>query len=91
MQQVQLVGITPQQLQDAILQGVKTEFEDLKKSFQPKSPETYLTRKQVCELLHVDQSTLHNWKVKGTLSPIGIGGRVLYKRSDIEQRLIELK
>lgn len=91
MQQIQLVGITPQQLETAILQGVKSQFDDLKKEFQPKTPETYLTRKQVAEMLQVDLSSLHNWKHKGILVPVGIGGRVLYKRSDIEAKLIELK
>lgn len=91
MKQVQLIGISAEQLQDAILQGVKSQIDDLKKQFKPKEPETYLSRKQVAEMLQVDYSTLHNWKHKGTLIPIGIGGRVLYKRSDIEANLIELK
>lgn len=88
--QVQLIGITPDQLQNAILQGVKNQIDELKKEFQPKKPETYLTRKETAELLKVDYSTLHNWKHKGKLNPVAIGGRVLYKRSDIEKALIQL-
>ena len=90
MKQIQLVGITPDQLQNAIVDGVNKHLQDFKQHFQPKEPETYLTRKQVCELLHVDQSTLFNWKNRGKLIPIGIGGRVLYKRSDIDNALVQL-
>lgn len=91
MQQIQLVGITPQQLENAILQGVKSQIDDLKKLYQPKTPETYLTRKETADLLKVDLSTLFNWAKKSVLTPVGLGGRVLYKRSDIEAKLIELK
>lgn len=90
MQTVQLISITPEQLQNAILQGVKSQIEDLKKTFQPKEPEIYLTRKEVSELLKVDYSTLHNWKHKGKLCPLAIGGRVLYKRTDIDNALVQL-
>ena len=90
MEQVQLIGISVEQLQNKILDGVKNQIDKLKKDFQPKEPQTYLTRKEVAELLKVDYSTLHNWKHKGTLTPVGIGGRVLYRRSDIDAKLIEL-
>lgn len=90
MKTVQTIEITSQQLQESILQGIKFQIEELKKHFQPKEPEKYLSRKQVCEMLQVDMSTLHNWKHKGILVPLGIGGRVIYRRSDIEAKLIEL-
>ena len=88
--QIQLIGITPEQLQSAIIEGVNNRLNDFEQHFEPKTPETYLTRKETAELLKVDLSSLHNWKHKGKLNPVAIGGRVLYKRSDIEKALIQL-
>jgi len=91
MRQIQFIGISPEENNAKIFDYFNKKIEELKQTFQPKEPEIYLTRKQVSEMLQVDYSTLYNWKHKGTLTPLGIGGRVLYKRSDIEAKLIELK
>ena len=90
MKTIQFISVTPDQLQNAIVEGVNKHLQDFKKNFEPKTPESYLTRKETAELLKVDYSTLHNWKHKGKLTPVGIGGRVLYKRSDIEAALVQL-
>ncbi|MDN3665322.1 hypothetical protein QWY92_07835 [Algibacter miyuki] len=37
MPQVQFIQVTPEQLQTAIIKGVKTQLEDLKNTFNPKS------------------------------------------------------
>lgn len=87
---IQFISVTPEQLKHSILKGVDERLQNLEKHFQPKEPEAYLTRKEVCELLKVDLSTLHNWKHKGKLNPVAIGGRVLYKRSDIDKALVQL-
>lgn len=49
-----------------------------------------LTREETAKFFHVDLSTLHNWKKKGVLLPVGIGGRVYYRMSDIEQALVQI-
>ena len=90
MNQIQLVGISPQQLQDAISEDVKRQLEELKKSFEPKTPTEYLTRSEVAELLKVDLSTIHNWRKSGRLKAYGKGGKVFFKRSEIENSLVEL-
>lgn len=90
MEQIQMVGISPQQLQDAISNDVKNQLEELKESFQPKSPEELLTRTETAELLKINLSTVHNWTKKGRLKPYGMGGKVYYKRSEVESALIEL-
>lgn len=43
----------------------------------------YLTRAQACEMLFITQTTLTTWKRKNILTPVKIGGRTLYRRSDI--------
>lgn len=88
---IQFIQITPQQLQETILAGVKTQLEELKKEFQPKTPEEYLTRKETAELLKVNLSTIHAYANKGILKPLGLSGRVYFRRSEIEESLISLK
>lgn len=75
MQQLQLISITPEQLESKILQGVQSQLQELKSSFQPKEPTEYLTRQEVSELLKVNLSTVHNWTKNGTLISYGIGGQ----------------
>lgn len=91
MKAVQLIGLTPEQLQSAIIDGVKTQLEDLKSHFQPKEPTEYLTRQEVATILKVDLSTIHNWCKSGKLLPFGIGKRVYFKRADLERCIIPLE
>ncbi len=91
METVQLIGISPEQIQDAILSGVKNQIDELKKSFAPKQPTEYLTRNEVSELLKIDLSTLYNWTKSGKLSAYGIGSRVYYKRSEVENAIVKLE
>ena len=55
-----------------------------------KSQQELLTREETAKFFHVDLSTLHNWKKKGILIPVGIGGRVYYRMADIESGLTPL-
>lgn len=84
---LQFIQITPEQFQEMIISGVKSELEKLKTEFQPKQPTEFLTRNQVKELLDVDLSTIHNWTKRGKIQSYGIAGRVYYKRSEVEQVL----
>jgi len=91
MKSIQFIQVTPEQLQEAIISGVNTKLEELKKDFEPKSPTEYITLQQGADLLHVDISTIHNWRKRGVLKGYGILGRVLMKRLEVEAALIELK
>ena len=91
MQIVQFIQVTSEQLQDAIIEGVKTQLQDLKEHFEPKTPNEYLTRVEVSEMLKIDLSSVHNWTKKRILISYQIGGRVYYKRSEIENAIVELK
>lgn len=90
MKSIQFVQVTPEQLQDAIIQGVKDQLEELKKSFQPKEPEEYLSRAEVSQMLKVDLSTIHNWGKAGKLKRHAIGNRIYFKRSEVERAIIQL-
>ncbi len=91
MQSIQLVGITPEQLQNAISKDFEKQLEELKKNFKPKIPDEYLTRLEVSQMLKIDLSSVHNWTKKGILKAYQISGRVYYKRKEVEDAIVELK
>ncbi len=78
------------QLVKDIVRELRKDINQLKKEFQPKEPEEYLTRGEVSKMLKVDLSTIHLWSKSGRLKRYGIGKRVYYKRSEIESELEEL-
>lgn len=87
MQTVQFIQTTPQELQNQITEGVKNQLQEFLKLYQPKQPNEYLTRSDVAKMFNVDLSTIHNWSKSGKLKPLGLGARVYFLRSDIEQSL----
>jgi len=90
MSQIQFIQVTPEQLQNAIIEGVKTQLESLKLHFEPKQPKTYKTRAEVSKMLNVSFVTLNKWNKSGRLKAVGIGGRVLYRQSDIDNAIVEI-
>lgn len=91
MQTVQLISITAEQLQSSIIEGVKSQLEELKKFYQLKEPNKYLTRHAVAEMLSVDVSSVHNMSKKGILQKYQISGRILYVKSEVESAIIKIK
>ena len=87
---IQFIQTTPEQLEDRIYNRLKSELDSLRSEFQPKQPTEYLTRNQVKEMFNADMSTIHNWTKRGKLKAYGIGNRVYYKRSEIEQAIVAL-
>lgn len=86
MNTIQFIGTTPNDLITEIKNALIPELrEQLSRDFQPKEPTEYLTRSEVCKLLQIDLSTLHRWRKDGTLTAYGVGNRVYFKRSEIDQ------
>lgn len=90
MQTIQFIQTTPEQLKSEINEGVKNQLQEFLKLYQPKQPNEYLTRQTVAQMFNVDLSTIHNWCKSGKLKPLGLGARVYFLRSDIEQSLTPL-
>jgi hypothetical protein len=90
MQNIQFIQVTPEQLQNAIIEGVKLQLEEFKKHFTPKEPNKYLTRQDVADMLQIDLSSLWNWTKKGTLTSYQISGRVYYKLDEVENAIVKL-
>ena len=90
--QIILQGTTPEALVKLINENVKAQFLELKDSIINKNVnDNLLTRKQTCELLQIDSSTLWHWTNKGNVTAYGIANRRYYKRSELMEALTILK
>ncbi|WP_255558398.1 helix-turn-helix domain-containing protein [Flavobacterium taihuense] len=85
-----MVQYSAEQLQEVISAGVKRQLDEFSKHFQPKQPNEYLTKRQVADLFNVDISTVHSWAKSNKIKPLGMGSRVYFLRSQIEESLIPL-
>lgn len=52
--------------------------------------EIFLTRKEAAEMMRCHETTIHRWRTNGIIKAYGIGGKVLYKQSELEAVLLEL-
>ena len=87
---MQLIGIKPSDLMIKFQELLKSELKVLINEFQPKEPNVYLTRNEVAEMLKIDLSSVHNWTKKGKLQPYGLGGRIYYRRDEVENAIVKL-
>ncbi len=78
---------SPEQI-TSLFEGLQNQLTELKTNFQPTKPTEYLTRNEVAEMLKCDLSTLWNWQNKGKITAYGIGNRVYFKRTEIENALV---
>ena len=67
---------------DYLLQQSKDDIERL--ILETKQPKEYLTHNETAKLLHVNRSTLYQWNKNGYLRVIEVGGKRLYRQSDID-------
>ncbi len=86
----QLHNLSPEQLGNLFEKVVTDKFNDLLKYYEPRTPTEYLTRREVAELLSVDLSSVHNYTKRKLLTSYGIGARVYYKRTEVENALVKL-
>ena len=87
-----LQDVTPKELADLINDGVQKSLCDFKKELSDqKANDDLLTRKEACEFLKIDSSTLWAWTNKGKVKAYGIVNRRYYKRAELLECLIPLK
>jgi len=63
---------------------IRSTKEELESTILTKQKETYVTPDEASVQLHVDRSTLWRWAKTGYLIPVEVGGKRLYKQSDID-------
>ena len=66
---------------------IKSAKEELENTIIAKQKETYVKPDEASRQLHVDRSTLWRWNKIGYLTPVEVGGKRLYKQSDIDRIL----
>ena len=86
----QLHNITPEESKESILQDVRSELKLISENFRPVSPPEFLTRREAAKLLKVSIVTLSDWNKKGILNPYRLGNLIRYKRSELEEALIQI-
>lgn len=80
-----------EQLKSQVRNTIIDELADSQKKASKKaSANTYLTRQEVCELLHISFPTLHRWVNLNILSCYKIGRRSLFKAKEVEATLVKL-
>jgi hypothetical protein len=67
-----------------VIQSTKAELEA---EVIAQKAERYVPRLEACNTLKVDQSTLFRWAKRGYLVPIEVGGKRMYKMSDLKRIL----
>lgn len=86
MSTIQFIGTSPADLITELKNSLIPELTaQLSAQFQPKEPQEYLTRSEVCKLLKIDLSTLHRWRKDKMIPSYGFGNRVYFKRNEVEQ------
>lgn len=89
-EELQFVGITPEENNRQIFDYLDKKFMEIKQFYQPKEPTEYITKKEVSDMLSIKATSVHNWTKKNILQSYRIGGRVLYKRVEVEESIIRL-
>jgi hypothetical protein len=63
---------------------IETTKRELENVIAFEMAETYLSPKQVSQMLNVNLTTLWRWKKRGYLAPIEVGGLRRYRMSDVK-------
>lgn len=71
---------------DSMLNGIESMNEKSKASF---GNERFLTDKEVSAWLKVSRRTLQDYRNNGMVSYYQLGGKILYKESDIEKLVMD--
>ena len=69
--------------QEMVMQ-LRNRIEEILKNYRPvMNGEIYLSGEDVCELLHISKRTLQQYRDDHILPYIQLGGKIIYKESDI--------
>jgi hypothetical protein len=87
MENIILTTYTPEQLTGIISDAVTEAVKSIKIQTSTPPSEKLLTRKETADKLKISLVTLNDWTKRGMIQSYLIGGRVLYKDSEIEKSL----
>ena len=76
------------QLFSQLMKGILKKLERYCATARPMlGGEVYLTGEEVCKLLRLSTRTLQDYRDNGTIAYCKIGGKILYRQSDIQAML----
>ena len=87
--EIYLNGLTADQLSEMIRESLRDELQQLR-PLRPKSDARYLTRQETARRLRISLVTLTDWVNRGKICAHKIGGRVLFRESDVEAALNQI-
>lgn len=82
-----LHGISPDELIEKILNGVKMQMEQFKKEISSTEKTEFLSRDETAKMLSISLFCVHDWVKKGILKPLKMGNRTYFERKEIENKL----
>ena len=80
--EIYLSGMTADQLSEMIRESLRDELQRLR-PIHPKTDTKYLTRHETARRLRISLVTLTDWVNRGKICAHKIGGRVLFRDSDV--------
>ena len=86
-----LIQISPEQLSEMIISGIREELQKFQSvSGEKSNNKDFMKRKEVCDYLQCSQTSLWDWTRKGKISATKVGKRkVLYRKKDVDTFLNE--
>ena len=87
--EIYLSGLTADQLSEMIRESLRDELQQFRPA-RPKSATKYLTRQETAHRLRISLVTLTDWVNRGKICAHKIGGRVLFRDSDVEAALNQI-
>lgn len=87
MNTTMLHGISPEELTEKILNGVKIQIEQFKKEIGAPEKTEFFTRQETAAYLKISLFCLHDWVKKGILRPYKMGNKTFFERKEIENKL----
>lgn len=87
--EIYLSGLTADQLSEMIRESLRDELQQFRPA-RPKSETKYLTRQETACRLRISLVTLTDWVNRGKICAHKIGGRVLFRDSDVEAALNQI-
>ncbi len=87
MNTTMLHGISPDELTEKILNGVKLQMEQFKKEIETPEKNEFMSRQETATFLKISLFCLHDWVKIGILKPLKMGNRTYFERKEIENKL----
>lgn len=86
-----LIQISPEQLSEIIISGIREELQKFQSvSGEKSNNKDLMTRKEVCDYLQCSQTSLWDWTRKGKIIATKVGKKkVLYRKKDVDTFLNE--